>query len=79
MFTADIYAHAAINDIHLWVLFTLLVDLPSSFETLLFFFQMVFNVSSRVTLLFEFWDVHGPVGKCVKSQRVHLILSNYSS
>lgn len=43
----------------------------SSFKTLYFLFQMVFYVSSRVTLLFDFWDVNGLVGKCVKSHRVH--------
>lgn len=36
----------------------------SSFEILLFLFQMTFYVSNRVTLLFDFWDVHGPVGEC---------------
>lgn len=28
---------------------------------------MTFYVSSRVTLLFDFWDVHGPVGECDKA------------
>uniref|UniRef100_A0A3Q1GSK0 Copper transport protein n=1 Tax=Acanthochromis polyacanthus TaxID=80966 RepID=A0A3Q1GSK0_9TELE len=32
------------------------------FKTFLVFLQMTFQVSNNVTLLFDFWDVHGPAG-----------------
>lgn len=47
--------------------------LRSSFENVSFLSQMVFYASSRVTLLFDFWNVREPVGKCVKSQKVLVI------
>lgn len=43
----------------------MLVELSlSRSKILLFLFQMTFYESSSVTLLFDFWDVHGPVGEC---------------
>lgn len=36
---------------------------------------MTFYVSSRVTLLFDFWDVHGPVGEC-DTAGVNALLAN---
>lgn len=36
---------------------------------------MTFYVSSRVTLLFDFWDVDGPVGEC-DTAGVNALLAN---
>lgn len=38
-----------------------------------FFLQMTFEVSSSVTLLFDFWDVHGPAGKSETVRYPHFI------